>query len=80
MVTAGFYSKDEILWEAYAGGHVGLFAAGLVGAFLTPLYTFRLIFTVFHGEAKMQAHRGQGVDLLAAARGAAGVLDLHRLP
>jgi NADH-quinone oxidoreductase subunit L len=60
-VTAGYYSKDEILWEAYAGGHSGFFLAGLVGAFLTPLYTFRLIFTVFHGEAKMHAHRGQGV-------------------
>jgi NADH-quinone oxidoreductase subunit L len=33
----------------------------LIGAFLTPLYTFRLIFTVFHGEVKIRAHRGQGV-------------------
>jgi NADH-quinone oxidoreductase subunit L len=61
LVTAGYYSKDEILWEAYAGGHLGLFLAGLVGAFLTPLYTFRLIFTVFHGEAKIDAHRGRGI-------------------
>jgi NADH-quinone oxidoreductase subunit L len=60
-ITAGFYSKDEILWEAYAGGHQGLFIAGLIGAFFTPLYTFRLIFTVFHGEPKLHAHRGQGV-------------------
>ena len=61
FITAGYYSKDEILWEAYAGGHSELFLAGLVGAFLTPLYIFRLIFTVFHGEAKMQAHRGRGL-------------------
>jgi NADH-quinone oxidoreductase subunit L len=61
LLTAGYYSKDEILWEAYASGHLGFFLAGLVGAFLTPLYTFRLIFTVFHGEVKMQAHRGRGV-------------------
>jgi NADH-quinone oxidoreductase subunit L len=61
FITAGYYSKDELLWEAYAGGHSGLFLAGLVGAFLTPLYIFRLIFTVFHGEAKMQAHRGRGL-------------------
>src|SRR5580658_4472002 len=61
LVTAGYYSKDEILWEAYAGGHSGLFLAGLVGAFLTPLYIFRLIFTVFHGEARIHAHRGRGV-------------------
>ena len=61
FITAGYYSKDEILWEAYAGGHSGLFLAGLVGAFLTPIYIFRLIFTVFHGEARMHAHRGRGV-------------------
>jgi NADH-quinone oxidoreductase subunit L len=60
-LTAGYYSKDEILWEAYASGHSGLFLAGLIGAFLTPLYTFRLIFTVFHGEMKIHAHRGQGI-------------------
>jgi NADH-quinone oxidoreductase subunit L len=61
FITAGYYSKDEILWKAYANGHFGLFLAGLTGAFLTPLYTFRLIFVVFHGEAKMRAHRGNGV-------------------
>src|SRR5580693_4161739 len=61
LITAGYYSKDEILWKAYANGHFGLFLTGLTGAFLTPLYTFRLIFVVFHGEAKMRARRGQGV-------------------
>ena len=61
FLTAGFYSKDQILWEAYASGHLGLFTAGLIGAFLTPLYTFRLIFTVFHGEVKLQARRGRSV-------------------
>ena len=60
LVTAGFYSKDEILWEAYAGGHLGLFIAGLLGAFITSLYIFRLIFTVFHGEAKIEARPGHG--------------------
>jgi len=60
-VTAGFFSKDEILWQAYAGGHIGLFIAGLFGAFLTSLYTFRLIFTVFFGEVKTEAHAGHGV-------------------
>ncbi|WP_029921264.1 NADH-quinone oxidoreductase subunit L [Nevskia soli] len=61
-LTAGFFSKDEILWQAYAGGHIGLFWAGLLGAFLTSLYTFRLIFTVFFGEAKTDAHAGHGVS------------------
>ena len=61
-LTAGFFSKDEILWQAYAGGHIGLFAAGLLGAFLTSLYTFRLIFTVFFGEARTDAHQGHGLS------------------
>ncbi|HQQ63163.1 MAG TPA: NADH-quinone oxidoreductase subunit L [Pseudomonadales bacterium] len=62
FVTAGFYSKDEILWLAYAGGNASLFYAGLFGALLTSLYTFRLIFLVFHGEAKTDAHAGHGVS------------------
>ncbi|MCO1936990.1 NADH-quinone oxidoreductase subunit L, partial [Pseudomonas aeruginosa] len=47
FLTAGFYSKDEILWEAFASGHRELLIAGLVGAFLTSIYTFRLILVAF---------------------------------
>ncbi|GKX51011.1 NADH-quinone oxidoreductase subunit L [Budvicia aquatica] len=61
MVTAGFFSKDKILFEAYASGHFNLMMAGLVGAFLTSLYTFRMIFIVFHGEAKTEAHSVGGI-------------------
>ncbi|MDU9400731.1 NADH-quinone oxidoreductase subunit L [Pseudomonas sp. zfem003] len=61
LITAGFYSKDEILWEAFASGHQWLLYAGLAGAFLTSIYTFRLIFIAFHGEAKTEAHAGHGV-------------------
>lgn len=61
LLTAGFYSKDEILWEAFASGHSGLLYAGLAGAFLTSIYTFRLIFIAFHGEAKTEAHAGGGI-------------------
>lgn len=59
--TAGFWSKDEILWEAWASGHQAFFYAGLLGAFLTSIYTFRLIFIVFHGEEKTEAHAGHGI-------------------
>ncbi len=54
LVTAGFYSKDLILWAAYSSdkGSTALWAAGLVGAFLTALYTFRMVFLTFFGEAK----------------------------
>jgi NADH-quinone oxidoreductase subunit L len=61
LITAGFYSKDEILWEAFASGHQWLLYAGLAGAFLTSIYTFRLIFIAFHGEQKTEAHAGHGV-------------------
>jgi NADH-quinone oxidoreductase subunit L len=61
LLTAGFYSKDEILWEAFASGHGELLYAGLLGAFLTSIYTFRLIFIAFHGEQKTEAHAGHGI-------------------
>ncbi|HGM5579841.1 TPA: NADH-quinone oxidoreductase subunit L [Pseudomonas putida] len=62
ILTVGFYSKDEILWEAFASGNTNLLYAGLVGAFMTSLYTFRLIFIAFHGEAKTEAHAGHGIS------------------
>ncbi|HEI8866456.1 TPA: NADH-quinone oxidoreductase subunit L [Serratia odorifera] len=61
LVTAGFFSKDEILAGAMANGHLNLMIAGLVGAFMTSLYTFRMIFIVFHGEEKIKAHAGKGI-------------------
>jgi NADH-quinone oxidoreductase subunit L len=61
LVTAGFFSKDEILAGAMANGHINLMVAGLVGAFMTSLYTFRMIFIVFHGEEKIKAHAGKGI-------------------
>ncbi len=56
LITAGFYSKDQILWYAYSSqtGSVLLWMAGIVGAFLTALYSFRMIFITFYGEAKTQ--------------------------
>ncbi|MBG6247296.1 MULTISPECIES: NADH-quinone oxidoreductase subunit L [Symbiopectobacterium] len=62
LVTAGFFSKDEILAGAWANGHMDLMMAGLAGAFMTSLYTFRMIFIVFHSEAKTKAHAGKGLS------------------
>ncbi|AIA71844.1 NADH-quinone oxidoreductase chain L [Pectobacterium atrosepticum SCRI1043] len=62
LVTAGFFSKDEILAGAWANGHINLMVAGLAGAFMTSLYTFRMIFIVFHGEEKIKAHAGKGIS------------------
>jgi NADH-quinone oxidoreductase subunit L len=55
---SGFFSKDSILASALASGGYGqlLFAAGLVGALLTGLYTFRLLFIVFLGEPSPLVH------------------------
>src|SRR5205814_1532287 len=55
LVTAGFYSKDLILAEAWTSpqGSFWLWLGGLVGALLTAIYTFRLVFVTFFGEAKM---------------------------
>lgn len=61
-VTVGFYSKDEILWQAFTTNHKELFYAGLLGAFMTSIYTFRLIFVAFHGEAKTEVHSIHGAD------------------
>ncbi len=63
---AGFFSKDEILSSALAAGWYGhiLYVVGMVGAFLTGLYAFRLFFIVFTGEpsafAREHYHSHQG--------------------
>ncbi len=54
---SGFFSKDDILLvTAERGGwHWALYVAGYVGAFLTAIYTFRMIFRAFHGEPVAEA-------------------------
>ncbi len=49
---AGFFSKDPIIAATLDAGWYGdlLFAAALVGTFLTGVYAFRLFFVVFPGE------------------------------
>jgi NADH-quinone oxidoreductase subunit L len=49
---SGFFSKDEILADigARGGGWWALYAAGYVGALLTAIYTWRMIFRAFWGE------------------------------
>jgi NADH-quinone oxidoreductase subunit L len=49
---AGFFSKDEILWRTFSGGHTILWAIGMATAFLTATYMFRLVFLAFHGERR----------------------------
>jgi NADH-quinone oxidoreductase subunit L len=54
FVTAGFYSKDLILRLVWSSPRWGpwFWGAGALGAFLTALYSFRLVFLVFFGPGK----------------------------
>jgi NADH-quinone oxidoreductase subunit L len=52
---AGFFSKDEILFQAFYTGHTGLWAIGALTGLLTACYMFRLIFMTFHGPSTWEA-------------------------
>jgi NADH-quinone oxidoreductase subunit L len=56
LITAGFFSKDLILWQSWAGpnGSALFWIAGMTGAMLTSLYTFRMISLAFYGP--QQSH------------------------
>jgi NADH-quinone oxidoreductase subunit L len=62
VVTAGFYSKDRILTQAWLSGGMGhwLWAAGWIGALLTALYIFRVVFIVFFGEGGAPVEKRPG--------------------
>jgi NADH-quinone oxidoreductase subunit L len=56
---AGFWSKDEILWKAFSSEHGSwvFWLVGVVTAFITSFYMFRLLFMTFFGD-----YRGAHVD------------------
>jgi NADH-quinone oxidoreductase subunit L len=64
---AGFFSKDEILWQASRSAHGGmiLWSIGLITAGLTSFYMFRLIFMTFFGELRL-GHVDAGEEAHAA--------------
>jgi NADH-quinone oxidoreductase subunit L len=49
---AGFWSKDEILWQAYSSPHGSwvFWLIGIITAFITSFYMFRLLFMTFFGD------------------------------
>jgi NADH-quinone oxidoreductase subunit L len=58
---AGFFSKDEILWQCFSSpyGSKIFWAMGAITAFMTSFYMFRLVFMTFAGEyrgAQEKAH------------------------
>jgi NADH-quinone oxidoreductase subunit L len=51
---SGFWSKDEILHSAWGSSPL-IYVIGLVTAFLTAFYMFRLIFVTFYGESRVES-------------------------
>jgi NADH-quinone oxidoreductase subunit L len=56
---AGFWSKDEILWKAYQSNWV-YWLIGLITAFITSFYMFRLLFMTFAGDYRGSGHGSHG--------------------
>ena len=57
--TSGFYSKHEILLAAFEASPI-LWATGCLGALITGIYSFRLVFVVFFGEQSRAVEKGLG--------------------
>ena len=55
-LTAGFFSKDLILWQAFSHGAFSLWGVGLATAGMTAFYMFRQLFMVFHGDCRADDH------------------------
>ena len=49
---AGFFSKDEILFETFLHGYQALWVVGAITSLLTATYMFRLVHLTFHGEER----------------------------
>ena len=55
-LTAGFFSKDQILWQAFASSNSSfwLWLLAWITAGLTAFYMFRQFFMVFHGKCRVE--------------------------
>jgi len=49
---AGFFSKDEILYETFSRGYQWLWIVGMLTSLLTATYMFRLVYLTFYGEER----------------------------
>jgi NADH-quinone oxidoreductase subunit L len=59
---AGFFSKDEILFETFLHGSQILWGIGVLTSLLTATYMFRLVHLTFHGEERFGAAAAHGHD------------------
>ncbi len=84
FVTAGFYSKELIIYYSLASplGNRWLWMAGVLGAFITSLYTFRMVLITFFGDARFRVRERPGMimtvpaTVLAALSLVAGFIEL----
>lgn len=62
-LTAGYFSKDELLLAAWMSSDLGkvLAVLGLLTALMTAFYTFRLVFVTFWGESRVDPHHAKHV-------------------
>lgn len=65
LVTDGFYSKDLILWDVWSSttGGPWIWAGGVFGAFLTSLYTFRMVFISCFGSPRTPLERKPRISI-----------------
>jgi len=61
--TAGFFSKDELLLVSWMSGPLGRILAvlGIITAFMTAFYIFRLWFVTFWGESRVDPQHADNV-------------------
>jgi NADH-quinone oxidoreductase subunit L len=62
-LTAGFFSKDDLLVSAWSSGPLGqvLTVFGLLTALLTAFYSFRLVFVTFWGPSHVDPHHAHHI-------------------
>ncbi|MGH7925420.1 MAG: NADH-quinone oxidoreductase subunit L [Candidatus Binatus sp.] len=77
---AGFMSKDEIIWQAFAHGHTVVWALLLIGAAITVFYMFRQVYMTFFGEFRgtheQEHHLHESPPSMAYVLIALGVLSV----
>jgi NADH-quinone oxidoreductase subunit L len=63
-IFAGYYSKDAILeaaWARHSGAATYGWVCGIVAAFLTAFYSWRLLIMTFHGRSRLDPHAAEHV-------------------
>jgi NADH-quinone oxidoreductase subunit L len=79
---AGFFSKDEILWQAYSSPHGSwvYWLVGVVTAFVTSFYMFRLWFLTFFGEYRGELASSHEEHSQAETQASHGHGGIHESP